>query len=106
MTSEQPTTPGARPRVGDTVHYVSHGTPPRADGSQAFTSQCRAAIVTAVLDGALPLADTVQTEAWDSNVLVAALAVLNPEGAFFNRVPRSEHDYRGGTWHSRDTCPN
>ncbi|MFJ2029439.1 hypothetical protein [Streptosporangium sp. NPDC087985] len=33
------------PTVGRIVHYVSHGTPPRPDGTQAFTSQCRAAIV-------------------------------------------------------------
>jgi hypothetical protein len=30
--------------VGRTVHYVSHGTPPRPDGSQAFAPACRAAI--------------------------------------------------------------
>ncbi|HKO19807.1 MAG TPA: hypothetical protein VJU82_13060 [Acidobacteriaceae bacterium] len=32
------------------VHYVSHGTPPRADGSEAYISECRAAIITAVPD--------------------------------------------------------
>lgn len=51
------------PRVGDTVHYVSYGTP----GGE-YPSTCRAAIVTEV--GA---------------DLVLGLAVLNPEGFFFNR---------------------
>ena len=39
-----------KPSVGRVVHYVSHGTPVREDGTQAFTAQCRAAIVTAVRD--------------------------------------------------------
>lgn len=50
-----------RPTVGRIVHYVSYGTP----GGE-YTSQCRAAIVTAVD------ADSV------------SLAVLNPTGMFFN----------------------
>jgi len=35
-----------RPSVGRTVHYVSHGTPLRADGSQASPAACRAAALT------------------------------------------------------------
>ncbi len=60
------------------VHYVSHGTP----GGE-YTSQCRAAIVTAVNEhGTL------------------GLAVLNPTGMFFN--PSAWADFtenQGGTWH-------
>ena len=80
-----------KPYVGQPVHYVSLGS---ADGS--YPSVCRAAIVTI----AYP------------DELTAALCVLNPEGAFFNRdVPYDAGDadvrphqcggraYRGGTWH-------
>ncbi|MCX4470470.1 hypothetical protein OOK41_09140 [Micromonospora sp. NBC_01655] len=81
------------PSVGRIVHYVSHGTPPRSDGTQAFASECRAAIVTEV---------TVHPDA-DGTV---GLAVLNPTGMFFNReVPHAEDkaagdaEHPGGTWH-------
>lgn len=79
--------------VGRIVHYVSHGTPVQPDGSQAFESCCRAAIVTAVgTDGA------------------ASLCILNPTGMFFNEdVPHAEDKmvpighyeeyHRPGTWH-------
>lgn len=69
--------------VGETVHYVSHGSPVRADGTQEYTSQCRAAIVTDVTD--------------PSGVL-AELCVLNPEGIFFKRV-RHDNAEGPGTWH-------
>ncbi|QCX81038.1 hypothetical protein C9F11_37275 [Streptomyces sp. YIM 121038] len=66
--------------VGRIVHYVSHGTP----GGE-YTSQCRAAIVTEAAQG-------------DSDLI--GLAVLNPEGMFFNRyVLESQDERRGGTWH-------
>jgi len=32
-----------KPSVGRVVHYVSHGTPVRVDGTQAFYPRCRAA---------------------------------------------------------------
>lgn len=75
-----------QPSVGRIVHYVSYGTPPRADGSQAFASEPRAAIVTAVRDGESMQAD---------------LCVLNPTGMFFNLgVAYDESDEpAGGTWH-------
>lgn len=83
------------PTIGRIVHYVSHGSPVRADGTQAYTSQCRAAVVTEV-DG-----DTV------------GLCVLNPTGFFFHSVadggcPYDEWDGttalagtepQGGSWH-------
>lgn len=82
-----------QPSVGRIVHYVSHGTPPRADGSQAYPSECRAAIVTEVDD---------YQDSGDSDVHVGhvGLCVLNPTGQLFNRqVMQDEHEKRGGTWH-------
>lgn len=58
-----------RPTVGRIVHYVSHGSPVRPDGSQAYKSECRAAIVTEV----------------SGDGLVVGLMVANPVGQFFNR---------------------
>ena len=75
------------PSVGRIVHYVSYGTPMQANGSQAFTSECRAAIITEV------------GEETGFGVLVG-LCVLNPTGQFFNRgVEQDENAHTGGTWH-------
>lgn len=61
------------PSVGRIVHYVSHGTPAREDGTRAFHPECRAAVIT---------------------------AVLSPSGMFFNEGCRhSEGAQAGGTWH-------
>lgn len=77
-----------QPSVGRIVHYVSHGTPPREDGTQAYTSQCRAAIITEV-----------SGEGTEHGPCVG-LAVLNPTGMFFNpRVCQDEQGHTGGTWH-------
>lgn len=94
-----------QPSVGRIVHYVSYGTPPRADGAQAYTSECRAAIVTEVL-GDHP---------HDELGPRVGLCVLNPTGQFFNRnvafhdgdpdhvdVPTrlcTTREHAGGTWH-------
>ncbi|MFC9429241.1 hypothetical protein [Streptomyces sp. NPDC056987] len=83
-----------QPSVGRIVHYVSYGTP----GGE-YTSQCRAAIITGVPHGALPVADSEHSEERDSSAVVLDLAVLNPSGIFFNRCPQSESDQHGGTWH-------
>lgn len=74
-----------RPSVGRIVHYVSYGTP----GGE-YTSQCRAAIVTAVED-----------PAGEAGGGIVSLAVLNPEGFFFNRgVSHVDAEHHvGGTWH-------
>jgi hypothetical protein len=73
-----------KPSVGCIVHYVSYGTP----GGE-YASQCRAAIVTEVGD----------PEATEPELMDVGLAVLNPEGMFFNReVPYGE-DRAGGSWH-------
>lgn len=104
------------PRVGDQVHYVSHGSPVRRDGTQAYESMCRAAIVTEAPEGV-------------DGPQVLGLCVLNPTGMFFDRsVPRhdggavpgdpeclsranhgnpfrycacgwTEPHFQGGTWH-------
>lgn len=73
-----------KPSVARVVHYTSHGTPPQADGTQAYTSEPRAAIVTAV---------TSDTE--------VDLCVLNPTGLFFNQAVQYDGDDnpQGGTWH-------
>lgn len=67
------------PSVARNVHYVSHGSPVRADGTQAFTSECRAAIITAVHE-----VDSSGTSRVD-------LFVMNPTGLFLNQdVPYDE----------------
>jgi len=92
-----PETP--QPSVGRIVHYVSHGTPVREDGSQAYPARCRAAIITEV-------PESLEKEPLDGcpngtqGQWIASLAVLNPTGAFFNEgVAQDEHLHDGGTWH-------
>lgn len=82
--------PQQQPSAGRIVHYVSHGTPVRPDGSQTYTSQCRAAIVTTVTD----------------DPEIVGLAVLNPTDMFFHEAvghlePEEPADiaHLGGTWH-------
>jgi hypothetical protein len=71
------------PSVGRVVHYVSHGTPLRVDGSQAYSSECRAATVTGVNE--------------DGTV---CLAVFNPSGLFFHASVMADHtESQTGTWH-------
>lgn len=83
------------PSVGRVVHYVSYGSPVRPDGSQAFTSQCRAADITEV-DPADPT--------------LVGLMVKNPTGLFFRSLAdggcqydepytSTVHPLCGGTWH-------
>ena len=99
-----------KPSVGRVVHYVSHGTPVRADGTQAFTAECRAAIVTEV--GAWITVDTADAasysrsegrpirnaEQWYYSDAVQ-LVVLNPTGQFFHHSKHDESGHAGGTWH-------
>lgn len=69
-----------KPGIGQTVHYVSYGTP----GGE-YTSQCRAAVVTEV-----------QADPAES----VGLCVLNPTGQFFNQaIPHDEDGHAGGSWH-------
>lgn len=80
-----------QPTIGAIVHYVSYGTP----GGQ-YSSVCRAAVITEV--GPWPGGIS---EADKHNIAVpVGLAVLNPEGMFFNReCVQSEGGHDGGTWH-------
>jgi hypothetical protein len=81
-----------KPSVGRIVHYVSYGTP----GGE-YKSECRAAIVTEVMDFAPGSHE-------ESRAYVVGLCVLNPTGQFFNRSV-NYHDGaetpgdKGGTWH-------
>ncbi|MEV5472725.1 hypothetical protein AB0L66_10260 [Streptomyces sp. NPDC052207] len=96
-----PGTPPAervRPSVGRIVHYVSHGTPPGADGTQAFPSKCRAAVIADVYSADNPHPDPEVVVDWDGGEWVA-LAVLNPSGVFFNDACHDEQIKQGGTWH-------
>lgn len=80
-----------RPTVGRTVHYRSFGTP----GGE-YPSACRAAIITEVG----PYPDGTSDADKDNIAVPVGLAVLNPEGMFFNRgVVQSEVGKVGGTWH-------
>ena len=92
-----------KPSVGRVVHYVSHGTPVRSDGSQAYTSECRAAVITAVVDGQpyVKWAGTEPQEADHGNEPQVSLCVLNPSGLFFHEdpVPYDNDGHAGGTWH-------
>lgn len=87
-----------KPSVGRIVHYVSHGSPVRPDGSQAFTPECRAAIVAeaypAAGGGLLSGGEVQEQEAQQ-----CALVVLNPTGLFFKDAAQDEHEHAGGTWH-------
>lgn len=77
------------PSVCRMVHYVSHGSPVRPDGTQAYKPECRAAIVTEVAD--------LET---DTNASSVGLCVINPSGIFFvEDAMQSEHGREGGTWH-------
>ena len=101
-----------KPQVTDLVHYVSHGSPVRADGTQAYKSVCRAAIVTEVYPGQVT-----------GDMPYAALCVLNPTGQFFKEhvsfhpgtlaspertaspgeplplITCDDLTFEGGTWH-------
>lgn len=78
------------PSVGRVVHYVSHGSPVREDGTQAFVPQCRAATV---------------TEVNAEEPMQIGLAVHNPTGTFFHPLSQGgcfdspAENRRGGTCH-------
>ena len=62
-----------KPTGGRIVHYVRYGTP-----NGEYKSECRAAVVTTLAD-------------WTAGNRGVGLAVLNPDGMFFNRsVPHDE----------------
>lgn len=73
-----------KPTVGRIVHYRSYGTP----GGE-YSPECRAAVITEVLGLSAALQPRV------------SLAVLNPEGMFFNKDCGywDSSNEVGGTWH-------
>jgi len=84
-----------KPSVGRIVHYVSVGSPLRADGTQQYTRQCRAAVITEV-------------DEHDPGLI--GLVALNPTGFFFHSLAEggchqqslpegSSEPYDGGSWH-------
>jgi hypothetical protein len=81
------------PSVGRDVHYVSHGTAPGPDGSQAYTSQCRAAKITEVPQ--LLLAED------PAGHVPVGLFVMTPNGTFHDRAIPYDGSQApaGGTWH-------
>jgi hypothetical protein len=96
MTDQHPVV--QKPSVGRIVHYVSHGSPILEDGTQAFPSRCRAAVVTEVYPERPP-ALLSGGEMSDGEPQLCALAVLNPTGMFFHDAEQDENDKVGGTWH-------
>lgn len=81
---------GAQPSIGRAVHYTSHGTPIREDGTRSSPPACRAAIITAVKD-----------PAGQAGGGIADLAVLTPIGLLLNQdVSHADAEHHvGGTWH-------
>lgn len=79
--------------LGQMVHYVSHGTPVREDGTQAFPATCRAAVIT----------DMEQEYDPATRRAVVSLCVLNPTGMFFTQHLEFRPDTATlvpGTWHA------
>ncbi|MFE0812677.1 hypothetical protein ACFW34_35170 [Streptomyces sp. NPDC058848] len=94
------TTEVQRPTVGRIVHYVSHGTPEREDGTRAYASQCRAAVVTEVPEHLPAWAEPFDgCDNGYQGVWCVSLAVLNPTGMFFDQDVRYEPSGAAGTWH-------
>lgn len=86
-----------KPTIGRTVHYVSHGSPVRDDGTQAYRSECRAAIIAGIVDIGGPYIDPETLEGLPQDLV--SLCVLNPSGIFFNDAEHDEDEHRGGSWH-------
>jgi hypothetical protein len=103
-----------KPAVGRICHYVSHGSPVREDGTQAYTPQCRAAVIAEVgawLDTRVPDYGDIDSDGRMTRHVIqtryddaCSLVVLNPTGAFFGagELGACLHDETtkaGGTWH-------
>ncbi|MEV3895283.1 hypothetical protein [Streptomyces anulatus] len=91
-----------RAAIGRMVHYVSHGTPVRADGTQAYVATRRAAIVSEVnVEEPHQVGLNVQNP---TGVLHRSLAeggnFLYQPGGVGCSLPPEER--RGGTWHWPD----
>lgn len=93
------------PTVNRMVHYISHGTPLRPDGSQAYTSRCRAAIITEVGPETDEVLGQAYLEGWDKPeyLHIVGLVAINPTGFFFHSLTdggcRYDTNRSAGTWH-------
>jgi hypothetical protein len=87
-----------RPSIGRIVHYRSHGTPVREDGTQAHPPRCRAALITDVYDDDNPHPDPEVVPGVEGAEWVA-LHVFNPRGDFYDDACHDELTKLGGTWH-------
>ena len=88
------------PELGWLVHYASHGTPVRADGSQAYPTTCRAAWVTGHGD-MLPY-PTPESGLLEDGPQLVDLCVINPTGMFFKQGVPEDPRPRGGTGELRE----
>lgn len=87
-----------KPTVGRIVHYVSHGTPVRTDGTQAYTAQCRAAVIAELCDAP----DGIDPE---TGTPCVSLCVLNPTGVFFSSHLPFDDTMAPGSWHWPERAP-
>ncbi|GHH57830.1 hypothetical protein [Lentzea cavernae] len=108
MTDQHPVV--QRPSVGRIVHYVSHGSPIREDGTQVFPSECRAAIVSEA--GAWIAVATIEAESFSRSEGrpirhveqwfyddAVTLTVLHPTGSSRHACKHDETNHASGTWH-------
>lgn len=77
------------PTVGSVVHYVSQGSPVRADGTQEYPSTCRMAFV---------------TETDPQSAYRLGLCVVSPTGFLFRSLETGGAEWdkkpgEPGTWH-------
>lgn len=94
--------PKPAPTVGRAVHYVSHGTPFREDGTQAYVATCRSATVTEVnAEEPYQVGLAVQnpTGAHYHPLAAGGCFLFQPDGAGCSLPPDQR---RGGTWHWPD----
>lgn len=94
-----------QPSIGHIVHYVSHGTPVREDGTQAFTKQCRAALITEVGGWVTEKSEILSpqndkrkrraiTQVWNADAV--GLTVDNPTGTFYRAISGGSCQYDEG----------
>jgi hypothetical protein len=82
-------TPEPAPAVGDSVHYVSEGSPVRLDGTQKYRSTCRAAVVTEVTAGP-------KMSGPGPASCAAGLFVMTPNGTFSHSLAEGGCEYAPG----------
>jgi hypothetical protein len=91
------------PYVGLGVHYVSHGSPRRDDGTQEYPSVCRAATVTVLRDTGV--SRWAGSEPQELDYPTVGLAVFSEGGLLFADAQQDEDGFAGGTWHFMGNGP-